>query len=444
MAGELNLKITLHRPAYPVIQSPQQAYILIEAMPSGLLPAAHQQVNFCLVMDRSGSMAGDKLKNLKEAAKMVVDRLGADDVLSIVIFDESADVIIASQNVTDPVVIKQKIDGIQERGGTKMSTGLQAGLAEVQKGLTAGRVNRILLLTDGRTWEDQTACEQLADQARTLGVPLSVMGMGVGAEGDWDPRFLEALAQRSGGEWYIIDTPAKVSNFFDTTLKGMQGTAVTNAQITLRLASEVHPKVVWRVIPLIARLDHRSVSDRDVQVFLGDIQFEVGQSLMAEVLLPVRQPGSYRLLQADITYDVPATNEKGQTVKADVVVVYTNDPALPNQVDARIMNLVERVTAHKLQTQALDEAAAGQIPIATQRLRAAATRLLEIGETGMAQDALAQADRLEQGSGLDPAVTQQLRYQTKRLTENLGPAAEEPPPAVPVDPNAGPQGPVVP
>jgi Ca-activated chloride channel family protein len=82
-----------------------------------------------------------------------------------------------------------------------------------------------------------------------------------------------------------------------------------------------------------------------------------------------------------------------------------------------MMNLIERVIAHKLQTQALDEAAAGDSARATIRLRTAATRLLELGEVEMAQQTHQQAEQLEQTGRMDLAAAQQMRYATKRLTE---------------------------
>ncbi len=419
MSGELTLTITLNRPVVSVMAAPQQAYLLIEATPTETAPARPQSVNFGLALDRSGSMAGDKLRNLKDAAKLIVDRLGPQDILSITIFDERADTIISGQPVTDREALKRKIDAIQERGGTRMSVGMQAGLTEVARGLAPGRVSGMLLLTDGQTWEDQPICEQLADQARLLGVPLHVMGMGVGAEGDWDPRFLESLAQRSGGEWYVVDKPDKVCAVFEKALSAMQGAVVTNASLTLRLSAEVTPRHVWRVSPLIGHLDHREVAERDVQTFLGDIQRGVGQSLLVEVLLPARQAGSYRLMHADVTYDVPAANLSFQKITTDVVVAYSEDAAQVSQPNPRMMNIIERLVAHKLQTQALDEAAAGQVQNATRRLRAAATRLLDLGENEMAQNALAQAQKMEQGAALDPAAAQQMRYETKKLAEHM-------------------------
>jgi Ca-activated chloride channel family protein len=359
-------------------------------------------------------MAGEKLRQLKVAAKLVVDRLSDQDTLSIVIFDEIADVVIPAGLVGDGERLKGRIESIQERGGTKMSTGMQAGLNELQREASPDRVNRMLLLTDGRTWEDSPECLALAEQHRDAGIPISVLGF---AEGDWDPAFLEDLAQRSGGDWTAIDSPDKVSSVFENTLQEMQGTAVTNAQLTMRLVEGVSPRAVWRVTPMISKLGHREISSNDVQVFLGDIQHGHGQSVLADILLPPRKLGRYRMIHADITYDVPGSGLTFQREDVNVIVEFTDSVSLANQLNSRLMNIIERVVAHKLQTQALDEAAMGDVPKATQRLRAAATRLLDLGEDAMAQEAQDQAEILERSGQVDQAAAQQMRYKTKKLTE---------------------------
>jgi len=129
--------------------------------------------------------------------------------------------------------------------------------------------------------------------------------------------------------------------------------------------------------------------------------------------------GTYRMIQADVTYDVPATGRTGQKATTNVVVNFSLEPSDPSQVNGRLMNIIERVQAHKLQTQALDDLATGQAQRATQRLRSAATRLLEIGESEMAQQANQQAEQIEQGGQIDQASTQKMRYETKKLLDSL-------------------------
>jgi len=364
-------------------------------------------------------MAGDKLRHMKEAARLVVDRLGPRDNLSVVVFDDEkpAELIVPSREVNDREAIKRRIDSIQERGGTHMSTGMSLGLSELQKGQSPDRISSMLLLTDGQTWEDQQECRELADRFRTAGIPIYVLGLGVGAESNWDPQLLEEIARRSGGEWIVVDEPEKVGTVFANTLVAIQGTALSNAYLTMRMVEGISPRFVWRVIPLIGRLDPEIISGYDVQLYLGDISYGSGQALLADLLVPSHPVGSHRVIQADISYDVPASGLSNQRTSIDVIMTYTDDPALASQTDGRVMNIVERVVAHKLQTQALDEAAAGEVAKATQRLRAAATRLLDLGEVELAEQANEQATKIEQDGQIDLATAQKMRYATKRLTE---------------------------
>lgn len=421
MAGEIKISAALHRKAYQVLPTPQQAYLMLEVCPVVEVPREKAQaVNLCLVLDRSGSMAGEKLSFLKEAAHLVVDRLDQQDWLSIIIFDDSepAELILPGAPVMDRERIFRKIDAIQERGGTHMSTGMRLGLQELRRGISPERVSRMLLLTDGQTWEDQADCRALADESRKTGIPMHILGMGIGSGSDWDPRLLEDLAQLSGGEWIAIDSPENVVPVFEKALQSLQATAITNAHLTLRMAEGVSARSVWRVTPMISRLGEQTISAYDIQVFMGDIHEEAGQSVLVDLLIPDAKAGEHRLLQVEVTYDVPGSGLRGQKAIQDVNVPYTDDVALSEQMDGRLMNIIERVVAHKLQTQALDEAAIGDVAKATRRLRAAATRLLELGEVSMAEQANLEAEKIEQSGKIDLASAQKMRFATKRLTES--------------------------
>ena len=100
---------------------------------------------------------------------------------------------------------------------------------------------------------------------------------------------------------------------------------------------------------------------------------------------------------------------------------FTADAALAKQHDAEVMNIVEKVTAFKLQTKALEDAKMGDVAGASQKLRAAATRLLEMGEQDLAEAALAEAQNLEKSGQMSAYGTKKLRYETRKLTQRLKP-----------------------
>lgn len=416
MAGEVKLTVHTNKNTFPTTGREQLAYVLIEAMPTGEAAQVQMPLNFTFVLDHSGSMGGQKIRNLKAATRLAVDQMTPQDLASIVVFDDTVDVVASNQAVHDPLALKRHVDKITAAGGTKISRGMEAGLAELQKGAQPGRIQRMLLLTDGRTHGDDKKCRALAAQAGQQGIAINAFGLGT----DWNEDLLDEIAESSGGRPDFIPDgkPEAILNTFEREVRLAQGTVVQNASLILRLVSGVVPRAVWRVTPMINKLGQRAISERDVQVTLGGMEREQGQSILVELMVPARTPGTYRLAQAEVIYDVMALNRTNEKVQADILLSFTEDPDQAAQSNPYVLNIVEKVTAHKLQTRALREAGAGDIAGATQKLRAAATRLLNLGEDELASTALEEADRLEKGDQLSSAGTKKLRYETRKLTQD--------------------------
>ena len=188
---------------------------------------------------------------------------------------------------------------------------------------------------------------------------------------------------------------------------------MTNVTGILRLVRGGDARGVWRGRRHMDRLSARAIGERDVQVALGDLQRE-GQSVLIELALPPRGVGDYRLAQAEVNYDIPGGGA-GQKATADIVFPFVADPTAATAVNGAVMNTVERVTAFKLMTRALDEREVVDSRQRTQRLRAAATRLLDAGEIELARQAEAAAAQMDAGQALSPQATKRLVSATRRL-----------------------------
>jgi Ca-activated chloride channel family protein len=415
MANDVSLTCRLNKASLPVMNTQQLVYVLVDAVPGAAMAQVQMPLNLSLVLDKSGSMQGKKIENLRQAAKLVVDRLGPQDTISIVAFSDRKYLIAESQAISDKGELKKRIDRIRDGGGTAISGGMGQGLAELDKALTPDRVSRMLLLTDGQTFGDEKQCLKLGKEAGTKGVVVNALGLG----DDWNEDLLDEIAEASGGVADFIDSPDKIVNFFEQAVKSMQDTVVQNAQMILRLANGVTPRQVWQVLPMISNLGYRPLSDRDVQVTLGELEKGQPRSLLVELLVNPRPAGSYRIALAEVNYDVPGLKLVGEKVKADILLDLTADAAKAKEYDPEVMNIVEKVTAFKLQTRALEEAKMGNIAGASQKLRAAATRLLEMGEGELAQSALEEAENLEKSGQMSSHGTKKLRYETRKLTQRL-------------------------
>jgi Ca-activated chloride channel family protein len=399
----------------PAIASEQAVYALIDMKPNSGAMLGAMDTNFALVLDRSGSMDGEKMDNMKEAVNYVVDHLSDRDLVSVTIFDDQVETLVSSQVALNRDEIKTKIESIIARGGTQISDGLRAGLKEVMKGYARERVNRILLLTDGRTWDDEDASLRVADEAGKQGIAITSIGIG----DDWNEKLLLQIAERSRGNSHWIQNPISILDAFRQEVDGMQAVAATNLNVTVRMSPGVRPIKVYTTIPMISEVTQKAVGNSMVAADLGALDGVKGQAMLIEARVPAAKAGKFRLGQVEVTYDIPSEGIKAQKSKADLVVTFTADAATATKVNAEVMNLVEKVSAFKLQTRALTEAEAGNIAAATQKLEAAATVFLNLGEDELAETAEKEILTLKKTGSLSSRGTKKLEYGTRKLTQTI-------------------------
>lgn len=408
MAGEVTLKSTLARPFLAATTTPQVAYLLVELLPSQIVANVRMPVNVSFVLDRSGSMKGKKIERVREATAMAVDMLDDKDTFSVVIFDHRCEVLIPSQRVENRESLKNNIKRIRDAGGTKIAPAIDLALKEINKG-DSSAIRRLLLLTDGQT-EHEDECLLRAEDAGQAGIPITALGVG----NDWNEDLLIDMANRSSGTADFIDRADKISDFFQTTVQRAQAAVVRNTTMTMRLVQGVAPRALWQVIPLINDLGYQYIQDRNVNIPLGDLETGQGQTLMIELLVEPRPVGQYRVGQIEVVYDIPALNLTQEKVREDVMLTFTTEQNDLKKVNANVMNIVEKVSAFKLQTRALQDLQMGDVGNATQKLKSAVTRLLNQGETELAETMQQEISNLEQSGKLSSEGQKTIKFGTRK------------------------------
>lgn len=416
---QVQLSCTLNKPHLPVLRTQQLVYAYMEIRGNESMVDVQALLNISLVLDKSGSMEGAKIVSLRQAAKNAIDLLDADDYVSIIAFSDKVYTIAPSTLATDKAGLKRQIDRIRDGGGTAMSGGIRRGLSELEKNLSPDRLSRMLLLTDGQTFGDEDQCRELGAAMGAKGIVIQALGLGE----DWNEDLLDQVAEASGGTGDYIERADEINAYFTSAVQHMQAAVVQNAQLILRLVNGVVPRQVWRVVPLIENLGYKPLSDETVQVDLGEIDKDQGAAVLVELLVAPRPEGTFRIAQAEVNYDVPALNLVGAKTKTDLTIGFTSDADRAKQYDPFTMNLVEKVTAFKLQTRALNAARMGDTEGASKQLRAAATRLLQVGEEKLAQAAIAEAENLEEKGEMSSVGSKKLRYSTRKLTRT--PSSEQ-------------------
>jgi Ca-activated chloride channel family protein len=171
-------------------------------------------VNVAFVIDRSGSMQGMRIAQAREAAIMALKRLNTDDIASVVIFDNHIETLVPAQKVTDHATFVDRIRQVGTRGSTAIHGGVTQGASEVRSHKDNRRLNRIVLLSDGRANvgpRDPAEFEALGRTLQAEGISVSTIGLGLGYNED----LMLKLARASDGNHAFAGDAADLIPIFN-------------------------------------------------------------------------------------------------------------------------------------------------------------------------------------------------------------------------------------
>jgi Ca-activated chloride channel homolog len=406
MTAPITLHIQTASPALQVSSEPQMVYLLVTGRTATSTPQ-QLPLNLCLVLDRSSSMRGERLFQVKEAARQVINQMRSSDAFGLVTFNDRAEVVVPSQLVRDRESIKSTVMSLDARGGTEMAQGLALGLQEIERPKING-VSRLVLLTDGRTYGDEHACVELARRAQRRGIGLTTLGVGT----EWNEDLLETMTAGPNSRTQYITAASEIGNVFSAELNRLQATVAQSVELALALSPESQIQSCYRVQPFIAQLHPQSSGNGIWRVPIGEWAANEEQSFIIELVVPPVSTGSHTVARLDLRYDLVG-NMASQSSSATVQL-----PAIvggEQQVAPEVRKALERMVAYQLQTRAWQSVAEGKIEDATKRLRMAGTHLFNSGEVALAEMAHAEATRLLQGGTSSADGRKRIKYGTRGL-----------------------------
>lgn len=216
--------------------APKQEFYLYLELQGAEAPVAAGRVplNLSLVIDRSGSMAGDKIAFAKKAAQFVVDNLITEDRVSIVQYDDEIDVVSPSGPVENKAELRRRIEAMAVRNMTNLSGGLLAGYEQAESTKADRYVNRVLLLSDGlanRGITDPAQLQQIVQEKfRNAGIALSTFGVGA----DFDEVLMTNLSEYGGANYYFIESPDRIPTIFAEELRGLLAVVGQNVKMKIQ------------------------------------------------------------------------------------------------------------------------------------------------------------------------------------------------------------------
>jgi Ca-activated chloride channel homolog len=208
--------------------------------------AARPPIALAFALDRSGSMSGEPIRLVREAAATATRTLDPNDRVALVVYDHRVEVLHGLQPAGDGgrEGLIRALDGVEARGSTNLGEGWLTACRQLTVPQARGAsIRRALLLTDGLANVGITSIDELVEHAREQrkhGITTSTLGVGAG----FDENLLSSMAEAGGGEFQYISEPRQLPNFFDRELGRMLSTTMSHLHLFLTLPPGARGKLI--------------------------------------------------------------------------------------------------------------------------------------------------------------------------------------------------------
>jgi Ca-activated chloride channel family protein len=380
---------------------------------AGGTSAKRAPITVALVLDRSGSMQGEKIGIAKQAALAVLDRLDERDQAAVVVFDDRIDVIQAKAAVTPAfrANVRAALALIEARANTALHEGWLTGCKTIAGELVPSAgvgLSRCFLLTDGLANEGITDPEQIAGEAAGVrehaGIGTSTFGVGT----DYNELLLGPMAVAGGGQFHHLRTASEIT----TTFIGELGNLLAVAARQVRLEIETEPDTQLDLVSAYWADSSAATSSRSV-IAIGDLLNGEERHMVARFGFPAQHGQDGRVVRARVLWrdDDGEHSTDWQEVRFNYA---TNDACEREAQDSTVMHWVGLHQADRAHQEAIKLSQVGDLKGAREKLKKVATAITGYAGTDEElQASVAELEEVEQemaDAPLSSAVSKEMLF----------------------------------
>jgi Ca-activated chloride channel family protein len=381
-ADQIALKADL---STPIMLAEKQQTVYLRVGLTGLLLKKQKvaPINVALVIDKSGSMGGEKIRRAKDAAIMAVERLRKNDIISIVTYDHHADVLLPATKATDQGKIIAAINRLRAGGSSALYAGVEKAAKEVCKFFDRKRVNRIVLVSDGLANVGPKAPAELGALGASLGeenIAVTTIGLGL----DYNEDLMSQLAKQSDGNHAVAENATDLVSFFNHEFGDIFSVVAQEVNVTIIGVDGVCP------IRVFGR--EAEINDKQVSIKLNQLYAEQEKYVLLEL-------------------EVPASIANQERVIAGVAVIYRNLGSDVRERLSRMISLSFTNSAQQVEEQTNKEVMIAVVEQQAVEKNEQAVKLRDEGKIQEAQQVLMNNARV--------LKEEAAKYKSKKL-QNLG------------------------
>ena len=407
-ASPIKVSIQYSRSSVQAISEPQLIYALLEfAGTQDFDPSQIPPTVYCIAIDRSTSMAGERMDMVKSNLMQFIRQLRPQDLIIIITFSDRAEVIVPLSRVSDANRVDQQISMISTGGGTEIFSGLETGMNLLRVNRIGRSQRYLILLTDGHTYGDEDACFELARAAGAEGI--SIHGIGLGA--DWNDEFLDKLSTLAGGSATYISQGKDLRRFFENQARNSSVLYSRNLRFEFDCDKNVVLQYGYRLAP-----DTSPLVIENPLVF-GNLFYGKTLRILLEFrIAPLNEETIFlRLAEGKLWVDLALSNNiepQKLTFRLNRPVNDASETELPNSA---LVDALARLSVYRMQEKARQEVVDGNIESASRHLQHLATHLLAAGDRELAHAVLIEAEHIRQSRRFSQDGGKRIKYGTRSL-----------------------------
>ena len=230
-----------------------------------------------VVLDRSGSMSGERLDVAKRAIDSLVARLAPTDRLGVVAFDDQVSVVVPAGPLTNKAAARHVIASLDAGATTNLSGGLLRGLQEARRAAGGGG-GTLLLISDGHANVGETDPGRLAGvaaKAREERITVTTVGVGL----DYDERLMAGLARGGAGNAHFAEEADTAGAQLAGEVDGLLAITAQAASLTVKPTGSVSGAALYNDLPGHATPD-------GIMIELGDLAAAEERRLVLSLDVP--------------------------------------------------------------------------------------------------------------------------------------------------------------
>lgn len=201
---------------------------------------AAEPADFVIVLDRSGSMAGQKLGDARLAVTQLIDRLSSEDRLALITYSNTVQTVSPLVGLTEAVRggLKKAVSMVTAEGGTNLGAGLKQGIRTLVETPADSRRRRVILISDGLAnigIVDPVELGTMASNAAEHNFVVSTIGVGY----DFNETLMTRLADQGAGRYYFLEDPARFAQVFEKEFHDTRNVAISGVEIMVPLGNGI-------------------------------------------------------------------------------------------------------------------------------------------------------------------------------------------------------------